>query len=94
MCASDAELEMSLPYLICCFAGKAVLRLKIDMTSPNPTLWDPVAYRIKLTPHPMTKDAWCIYPSYDFSHGLIDSLEDIDYSLCTLEFEVRGRVCP
>ncbi len=69
--------------------GKVSLRLKIDMTSPNPTLWDPVAYRIKYTPHPHTGDAWCIYPSYDFSHCIIDSLEHIDYSLCTLEFEVR-----
>jgi glutaminyl-tRNA synthetase len=72
--------------------GGAVLRLKIDMTSPNPTLWDPVAYRIKNTPHPITRDAWCVYPSYDFSHALIDSLEDIDYSLCTLEFEVRREL--
>ena len=69
--------------------GAATLRLKIDMTSANPTMWDPVAYRIKYTPHPMTGDAWCIYPSYDFSHCIIDSLEHIDYSLCTLEFEVR-----
>ncbi len=69
--------------------GKVSLRLKIDMTSPNPTLWDPVAYRIKYTPHPHTGTAWCIYPSYDYSHCIIDSLEHIDYSLCTLEFEVR-----
>ncbi|RYG50510.1 hypothetical protein EON67_05140 [archaeon] len=69
--------------------GKATLRLKIDMTSVNPTLWDPVAYRIKYVPHPMTGSKWCIYPSYDYSHCIIDSLEHIDYSLCTLEFEVR-----
>jgi glutaminyl-tRNA synthetase len=69
--------------------GKAVLRMKIDMHAANPTLWDPVAYRIKYTPHPHAGDAWCIYPSYDYSHALIDSLEHIDYSLCTLEFEVR-----
>lgn len=62
------------------------------MHHDNPTLWDPVAYRIKYAPHPVTGDAWCIYPSYDFSHGLIDSLEHIDYSLCTLEFEVRREV--
>ena len=73
--------------------GKAVLRLRIDMTSVNPTLWDPVAYRIKFSPHPMTGKKWCIYPSYDYSHGIIDSLEHIDYSLCTLEFEVgAGRL--
>ena len=71
--------------------GRAVLRLKIDMMSPNPTLWDPVAYRIKYTPHPVTGTQWCMYPSYDYSHAIIDSLEHIDYSLCTLEFEVRGR---
>jgi glutaminyl-tRNA synthetase len=69
--------------------GSASLRLKIDMTSVNPTLWDPVAYRIKYTPHPHTGRTWCIYPSYDFSHCIIDSIEHIDYSLCTLEFEVR-----
>jgi glutaminyl-tRNA synthetase len=69
--------------------GKAVLRLRIDMTHSNPTLWDPVAYRIKYVPHPVTGNAWCIYPNYDFSHCIIDSLEHIDYSLCTLEFEVR-----
>jgi len=69
--------------------GTATLRLKIDMSSPNPTLWDPVAYRIKFTPHPHTGNQWCIYPSYDYSHCLIDSLENIDYSLCTLEFEIR-----
>lgn len=69
--------------------GTATLRLKIDMTSLNPTLWDPVAYRIKYTPHPHTGKEWCIYPSYDYSHCLIDSLENIDYSLCTLEFEIR-----
>ncbi len=49
----------------------------------------PPACSIKYTPHPHTGDAWCIYPSYDYSHSLIDSLEHIDYSLCTLEFEVR-----
>jgi glutaminyl-tRNA synthetase len=69
--------------------GSATLRLKIDMAHANPTMWDPVAYRIKYTPHPMTGSAWCIYPSYDFSHCIIDSLEHIDFSLCTLEFEVR-----
>lgn len=69
--------------------GTATLRMKIDMTSPNPCMWDPVAYRIKFVPHPRTGDAWCIYPSYDFTHCIVDSIEHIDYSLCTLEFEVR-----
>ena len=52
-------------------------------------MWDPVAYRIKHMPHPHAGDKWCIYPSYDYTHCIIDSLEHIDYSLCTLEFEVR-----
>ncbi len=69
--------------------GKATLRMRIDMGSPNATLWDPVAYRIKYTPHPHSGSEWCIYPSYDYSHAIIDSIEHIDYSLCTLEFEVR-----
>lgn len=68
--------------------GKATLRMKIDMTHANPNMWDPVAYRIKFCPHPMTGDKWCIYPSYDFTHCIVDSLEHIDFSLCTLEFEV------
>lgn len=61
--------------------GAATLRMKIDMGSPNPTLWDPVAYRVKFTPHPHTGNDWCIYPSYDYSHAIIDSIEHIDYSL-------------
>ena len=69
--------------------GEATLRMKIDMRSPNPCMWDPVAYRIKYVTHPHVGDKWCIYPSYDFQHCLVDSLENIDYSLCTLEFEVR-----
>ncbi|CAE7942993.1 glnS, partial [Symbiodinium sp. KB8] len=69
--------------------GEAILRLKIDMTHTLSTMWDPVAYRIKYHPHPRTGDKWCIYPSYDYSHAVIDSLEHIDYSLCTLEFENR-----
>jgi len=52
-------------------------------------MWDIIAYRIKYTPHPHVKDKWCIYPSYDYTHCIIDSLENISYSLCTLEFEVR-----
>jgi glutaminyl-tRNA synthetase len=69
--------------------GAATLRMKIDMSHPNPCMWDPIAYRIKFVPHPRTGDAWCIYPSYDFTHCIVDSIEHIDYSLCTLEFEVR-----
>jgi len=67
----------------------ATLRLKGDMNDNNPQMWDIVAYRIKYTPHPHVGNKWCIYPSYDYTHCIIDSLEDISYSLCTLEFEVR-----
>ena len=67
--------------------GAHVLRLKIDMASPNINLRDPVAYRIRHAHHHRTGDKWCIYPSYDFSHGVSDALENITHSLCTLEFE-------
>ncbi len=67
--------------------GEHVLRAKIDMVSPNINMRDPVIYRIKKTAHPRTGDKWCIYPMYDFTHCLSDSLEKITYSLCTLEFE-------
>jgi glutaminyl-tRNA synthetase len=50
---------------------------------------DPVAYRIRYTPHPHAGDKWCIYPTYDYTHCIIDSLENITHSLCTLEFEIR-----
>lgn len=70
-------------------AGKAVLRMKGDMKSPNPCMRDMVAYRIKFVPHPHIGDKWCIYPSYDFTHCINDSLENITHSLCTLEFQIR-----
>ena len=70
-------------------ASDATLRLKMDMLSPNPNLWDQVAYRIKYVPHPHAGNNWCIYPTYDYTHCIIDSLEHIDYSICTLEFETR-----
>jgi len=69
--------------------GEATLRMKMDITSDNPCMWDLVAYRIRYIPHPMTGNKYCIYPSYDFTHCLNDSFEDIDLSLCTLEFLVR-----
>jgi glutaminyl-tRNA synthetase len=65
------------------------LRMKIDMKHNNPCMRDPVAYRIKYVPHPHAGDKWCIYPTYDFTHCLNDSLENITHSLCTLEFEIR-----
>jgi glutaminyl-tRNA synthetase len=69
--------------------GKATLRMKQDMQSDNFNMYDLIAYRIKFTPHPHAGDKWCIYPSYDFSHCIVDSLENITHSLCTLEFETR-----
>lgn len=69
--------------------GKATLRMKQDMQSDNYNMYDLIAYRIKFTPHPHAGDKWCVYPSYDFSHCIVDSLENITHSLCTLEFETR-----
>ena len=69
--------------------GSLTLRLKMDFESANPNMYDLVAYRIKYTPHPHAGKGWCIYPNYDFTHGICDSLERIDYSICTLEFETR-----
>ena len=70
-------------------ASEATLRMKMDMSSPNPNMWDQVAYRIKYVPHPHAGSEWGIYPTYDYTHCIIDSIEHIDYSICTLEFETR-----
>ena len=67
--------------------GVRVLRAKIDMTSGNVNLRDPIIYRVMHTSHPRTGDAWCIYPMYDYTHPISDALEGITHSLCTLEFE-------
>lgn len=67
--------------------GKAVLRAKIDMSSPNMNMRDPAIYRIKRAHHHRTGDAWCIYPMYTFAHPIEDALERITHSFCTLEFE-------
>ncbi len=67
--------------------GECVLRAKIDMASPNINMRDPIMYRIIHAEHHRTGDKWCIYPSYDFTHGQSDSIEKITYSLCSLEFE-------
>ena len=69
--------------------GARTLRAKIDMQSPNLWLRDPVLYRIRHVPHHHTGDEWCIYPMYDFAHGLSDYIEGVTHSLCTLEFEVH-----
>jgi glutaminyl-tRNA synthetase len=67
--------------------GSRTLRSKIDMASPNLNMRDPVMYRILHAAHHRTGDAWCIYPTYDYTHGQSDSLEGITHSICTLEFE-------
>jgi len=67
--------------------GEHVLRAKIDMSSPNINMRDPVIYRIRHVTHHNTGDKWCIYPLYDFTHGLSDAIEGVTHSLCTLEFE-------
>jgi len=67
--------------------GEHILRAKIDMASPNINLRDPVIYRIRHESHHRTGDKWCIYPMYDFTHGLSDSIEGITHSICTMEYE-------
>ncbi|MDH5455600.1 MAG: glutamine--tRNA ligase/YqeY domain fusion protein [Gammaproteobacteria bacterium] len=67
--------------------GEHVLRAKIDMTSPNMNMRDPAIYRIRHVPHQNAGDKWCIYPMYDYAHGMSDAYEGITHSLCTLEFE-------
>ncbi|MHC4725655.1 MAG: glutamine--tRNA ligase/YqeY domain fusion protein [Planctomycetota bacterium] len=67
--------------------GSRTLRAKIDMSAPNLNMRDPVMYRILHAAHPRTSDKWCIYPMYDWAHGLEDSVEKITHSICTLEFE-------
>ena len=67
--------------------GKKVLRAKIDMSSPNINMRDPIIYRISHSVHHNTGDKWCIYPMYDFAHPIEDAIEGITHSICTLEFE-------
>jgi len=66
--------------------GACTLRAKIDMSSPNMLMRDPIIYRIKHAEHHRTGDKWCIYPMYDFAHGQSDSIEEITHSICTLEY--------
>lgn len=66
--------------------GSKVLRAKVDMSSPNMHMRDPLLYRIKHEHHHRTGDEWCIYPMYDFAHGQSDSIEKVTHSLCSLEF--------
>ena len=72
--------------------GSKVLRGKIDISHPNLLMRDPVFYRIRKQPHHRTGDKWCIYPTYDFTHGICDSIEGITHSICTLEFEVHRQL--
>jgi glutaminyl-tRNA synthetase len=67
--------------------GEKVLRAKIDMAQPNMNMRDPIVYRILHASHHNTGDKWCVYPMYDWAHGLEDSIEKITHSICTLEFE-------
>lgn len=72
--------------------GTAALRMKMDLYSDRPSMWDTHAYRIMFATHPHSGDKWCIYPTYDYTHCIVDSLENITHSLCTLEF--GGRQAP
>jgi glutaminyl-tRNA synthetase len=72
--------------------GQHVLRAKIDMASPNIVMRDPTLYRIKKVPHYRRGSDWCIYPMYDFTHCLSDSIEGITHSICTLEFEINREL--
>ncbi|SDS25418.1 glutaminyl-tRNA synthetase [Halopseudomonas xinjiangensis] len=67
--------------------GARALRAKIDMAAPNMNLRDPILYRIRHAHHHQTGDKWCVYPSYDFTHGQSDAIEGVTHSICTLEFE-------
>ena len=67
--------------------GEKTLRAKIDMTSPNINMRDPILYRVAHLPHQNTGDKWCIYPMYDYAHPIEDAIEGITHSICTLEFE-------
>lgn len=69
--------------------GTATLRMKMDPKNENFNMFDLIAYRIKFMEHPHAGDKWCIYPSYDYTHCLVDALENITHSMCTMEFETR-----
>ncbi len=72
--------------------GEKVLRAKVDMASPFMCMRDPIMYRIKHVDHHRTGSQWCIYPMYDYTHGLSDAIEGITHSLCTLEFQDNRRI--
>ena len=72
--------------------GEVCLRAKIDMASPFICMRDPVIYRVRFAQHAITKDKWCIYPMYDFTHCISDAIEGITHSICTLEFQDNRRL--
>lgn len=63
--------------------------MRQDHKNENYNMFDLIAYRIKFTEHPHAGDKWCVYPSYDFTHCIVDALENVTHSMCTLEFESR-----
>eukprot|EP01023_Acetabularia_acetabulum_P009293 TRINITY_DN14145_c0_g1_i6.p1 TRINITY_DN14145_c0_g1~~TRINITY_DN14145_c0_g1_i6.p1 ORF type:complete len:414 (+),score=50.65 TRINITY_DN14145_c0_g1_i6:40-1281(+) len=69
--------------------GEATLRMKMDYKNEVFCMFDLIAYRVKFTEHPHGGDKWCVYPSYDYTHCIVDSLENVTHSMCTLEFEAR-----
>jgi len=69
--------------------GECCLRVKMNMQHANPNMRDFVAYRIRFVSHPHSGNKWCVYPTYDYTHCIVDSIENITHSLCTLEFEIR-----
>ena len=71
--------------------NKMTLRMKGDLSHPNSSMWDLIFYRTIHSSHHRTGDEWCIYPSYDFAHCIVDSLEKVTHSLCTIEFEIRRK---
>ncbi|WP_410506539.1 glutamine--tRNA ligase/YqeY domain fusion protein [Marinomonas sp. GJ51-6] len=88
----DRSVEENMAVFMDMKAGKykdseVVLRAKIDMASPNINLRDPIIYRVRHVHHHQTGDKWCVYPMYDFTHGLSDALEQVTHSICTLEFQ-------
>ena len=72
-----------------CAEGECSLRMKGDLRSDITSMWDLAAYRVKFATHPHSGDKYCVYPTYDYTHCLVDSLENVTHSLCTLEFETR-----
>jgi glutaminyl-tRNA synthetase len=88
----DRRVEENLDLFVRMTAGEfqdsaKALRAKIDMAAPNMNLRDPILYRIRHAHHHQTGDKWCVYPSYDFTHGQSDAIEGVTHSICTLEFE-------